>query len=92
MYFMTVQTLELAQQGDIDCIQQVFNHCNRFLRRPNGIFKSLRFQSTMRFHADLTVEDVCHDILIDSVEKVISFFNKKLTGNNVEGFIVKAIN
>ena len=92
MYFMNVQTLELAQQGDIDCIQQVFNHCNRFLKQPNGIFKSLRFQSTMRFHTDLTVEDVCHDILIDSVEKVISFFNKKLTGNNVEAFIIKAIN
>jgi hypothetical protein len=91
MYFMNVRTLVLAQEGDTDCIQQVFNYCQGFISRPNSIVKSYRFKSTIRFHPDLTLDDVRQDLLISSVNKVIKFFNPKLLGNDVEAFIGQAI-
>ena len=91
MYFMNVQTLVLAQQGNTDCIQQLFNYCQRFLTRPNSIVQSKRFQSTIRFYPGLTLEDVRQDLLVSSVDKVIKHFDHRLLGNDIEAFIRQSI-
>jgi len=91
MVLMTVQTLISAQKGDTECVQQVFDYCYRFINSEASLLKSNKFKCTMGFYPDLSFDDVCHDVLIASVDKVISFFNYKLSGNNVEAFIGQAI-
>ena len=88
---MTVQTLVLAQQGDTACIQQLFTYCQRFISKPNSIVKSKKFQYTIEFYPDLSLEDVCQELLDASVDKVINFFDRKLAGNDIEAYIGQAI-
>ena len=91
MYFMTVQTLVLAQQGDTACIQQLFNYCNDFINNQNSVVKSCFFKRTIGLHSYLTLDDARQDLLIASVDKIIRFFDHSLLGNDVEAYIGQAI-